>query len=80
MKRTSTTIILLFLVFITGSFKTYQPSITGAWINKEGDDEHTLICSGGYTFMVEYNAVNTAFYYAGGGRYTEKEGMIVFEY
>jgi len=84
MNRVSTT--LLSLLIISGSFiqpQPYphpQPSITGAWINKEGDDEHTLICSGGYTFMVEYNAVNTAFYYAGGGRYTEKEGMIIFEY
>lgn len=80
MKRLAIISIVVLLALTTGSFTKFQPSITGAWINKDGDDEHTLICSGGYTFMVEYNAVNTAFYYAGGGHYKEKDGMLIFEY
>jgi len=80
MKRIAIISIALLLGVTTGSFTKFQPSITGAWINKEGDDERTLVCCGGYVFMVEYNPVNTAFNYAGGGRYTEKEGVIIFEY
>ena len=80
MKRIAIIPIFLLLAIITGSFTGPQPSITGAWISKNGDDERMMICSGNYIMVAEFNEVNTAFYYAAGGSYKERDGMLVVDF
>lgn len=55
-----------------------ETSIVGAWQSKDGDDETVVICHEGYIVITEFNPVNTAFYYSGGGSYkVTKERLIV---
>ncbi|MFI5131460.1 MAG: hypothetical protein ACHQFX_15770 [Chitinophagales bacterium] len=70
-------VILLSILVINGSFYLPQPSIVGAWHEKEGDEEAVVICTDSYIVVTEFNQVNTAFSYCSGGSYKEKNGQLI---
>jgi hypothetical protein len=80
MKKITTAIILLSLLFGNGSFNKPQLSVTGAWHEQKDDDEAVIICTHGYIIIAEFNQINTSFIYSSGGSYTEKKaGQLVVD-
>jgi hypothetical protein len=80
MKQAGIPIILLSLLLSTGSFNKGQPSITGAWHEQQEDEEAVIIFTHDYLVVAEFNQINTAFTYGGGGNFSEKKpGQLIVE-
>jgi hypothetical protein len=80
MKKITSAILFLSLLFINGSFNKPQLSVTGAWHEQKDDEEAVIILTHDYIVVAEFNQINTSFTYGSGGSFSEKKaGQLIVE-